>query len=130
MSKNEINDNDSKNNLLKTSYEGNSYDGEFDELNNEIDKIINWPKINRESNRNLNDSFEENSSLNTTPTPIVTSSQNFNNNLSKIKDLNQQDFFHNFFALTGNRNDDIFNNQKKNINQYSKLIENYIYKIL
>ncbi len=130
MSKNEINDNDSKNNLLKTSYEGNSYDGEFDELNNEIDKIINWPKINRESNRNLNDSFEENSSLNTTPTPIVTSSQNFNNNLSKIKDLNQQDFFHNFFALTGNRNDDIFNNQKKNINQYSKLIENNPYQKL
>ena len=130
MSKNEINDNDSKNNLLKTSYEGNSYDGEFDELNNEIDKIINWPKINIESNRNLNDSFEENSSLNTTPTPIVTSSQNFNNNLSKIKDLNQQDFFHNFFALTGNRNDDIFNNQKKNINQYSKLIENNPYQKL
>ncbi len=130
MSKNEINDNDSKNNLLKTSYEGNSYDGEFDELNNEIDKIINWPKINRESNRNLNDSFEENSSLNTTPTPIVTSSQNFNNNLSKIKDLNQQDFFHNFFALTGKRNDDIFNNQKKNINQYSKLIENNPYQKL
>ena len=69
MSKKEINDNDSKNILLKTSYEGNSYDEEFDELNNEIDKIINWPKINRESNRNLNDSFEENSSLNTTPTP-------------------------------------------------------------
>ena len=120
MSKNEIKDKDSKNNILQSSYEGNSYDGEFDELNNEIDKIINWPKINRERNRkNLNDSFEENSSLNSTPTPIVTSSQNFNDNISKIKDLNQQDFFHNFFALTGNRNDNIFNVQKKNINQYS-----------
>ena len=132
MSKNEIKDKDSKNNILQSSYEGNSYDGEFDELNNEIDKIINWPKINREHNRkNLNDSFEENSSLNTTPTPIVTSSQNFNDNISKIKDLNQQDFFHNFFALTGNRNDNIFNVQKKNINQYSNnQIENNPYQKL
>ena len=103
MSKNERKDKDLKKNMIKSSYEGSSYDGEFDELNSEIDKIINWSKINREQNKNINDSFEENSSLNTTPTPIVTPIQHFNN---KIKDLNQQDCFHNFFALTGNRNDD------------------------
>ena len=126
MSKNERKDKDLKKNMIKSSYEGSSYDGEFDELNSEIDKIINWSKINREQNKNINDSFEENSSLNTTPTPIVTPIQHFNN---KIKDLNQQDCFHNFFALTGNRNDDNFNFQKKIIDHYShNQIENNPYQ--
>ena len=112
--KNENNVN-SKISQMKSLGDGSSYDGEFEELNDEIDKMVNCHKLNFEG-RNIYDSFEENSSLNTTPTPIIQSSQHFKNNLTKIKDINQQDFFHNFIALSGNRNDNYYQYQKKNTN--------------
>ena len=104
--KNENNVN-SKISQMKSLGDGSSYDGEFEELNDEIDKMVNCHKLNFEG-RNIYDSFEENSSLNTTPTPIIQSSQHFKNNLTKIKEINQQDFFHNFIALSGNRNDNYY----------------------
>ena len=79
---------------LNINIEEKSSDFEFEELNDEIDKVLNEQKLFIEERRD-NDSFEKNSSLNTTPTPNpIRNTQTFSYDISKIKDLNQ-----NFFAL-------------------------------
>ena len=78
---------------LNMNIEENSFDFEFDELNDEIDKVLNSQKLKE-------DSFEENSSLNTTPTPNpIRNTQTFSYDITKLRNLNQ-----NFFALTENKN--------------------------
>ena len=101
-----------KNPELSISIEENSIDCEYDELNDEIDKILNNQKILIDEKR---ESESKNSSLNTTPTPNpIRTSQTFSYNLSKIKDFNQ-----NFFALTWNKNDKFHYLKKNNNLQYS-----------
>ena len=108
MSGNGKREKDKKYSELSIDIEENSCEYEFEELNDEIDKILNHQKSCIEDKKE-NDSFEENSSLNTTPTPNqIKHTQTFSYNLSKFKDLNE-----NFFALTGNKKDN-FNYLKKN----------------
>ena len=98
---------------LNINIEEKSSDFEFEELNDEIDKVLNEQKLFIEERRD-NDSFEKNSSLNTTPTPNpIRNTQTFSYDISKIKDLNQ-----NFFALIGNKNNN-FNYIKKYTPQFS-----------
>ncbi len=98
---------------LNINIEEKSSDFEFEELNDEIDKVLNEQKLFIEERKD-NDSFEKNSSLNTTPTPNpIRNSQTFSYDISKIKDLNQ-----NFFALIGNKNNN-FNYIKKYTPQFS-----------
>ncbi len=113
MSGNGKREKDKKYSELSIDIEENSCEYEFEELNDEIDKILNHQKSCIEDKKE-NDSFEENSSLNTTPTPNqIKHTQTFSYNLSKFKDLNE-----NFFALTGNKKDN-FNYLKKNNPQFS-----------
>ena len=94
---------------LNINIEDNSCDYEFDELNDEIDKVLNEQKF-----KENDDSFEENSSLNTTPTPNpIRNSQTFSYDITKLRNSNQ-----NFFALTENKNDK-FHFFKKNYPQFS-----------
>ena len=99
-----------KNPQLSISIEENSIDCEYDELNDEIDKILNNQKNLIDEKR---EKESQNSSLNTTPTPNpIRNSETFTYNISKIKDFN------NFFGLTWNKNDK-FHYLKKNNPQYS-----------
>ena len=94
---------------LNINIEDNSCDYEFDELNDEIDKVLNEQKF-----KENDDSFEENSSLNTTPTPNpIRNSQTFSYDITKLRNSNQ-----NFFALTENKNDK-FHFFKKHNPQFS-----------
>ena len=74
---------------LNINIEDNSCDYEFDELNDEIDKVLNEQKF-----KENDDSFEENSSLNTTPTPNpIRNSQTFSYDITKLRNSNQNFFF-------------------------------------
>ena len=113
MSENGKSEKSKKYSELNINIDENSCDYEFEELNDEIDKILNEQKSSG-NDRKENDSFEENSSLKTTPTPNpIKHTQTFSYNLSKFKDLNE-----NFFALTGYKNNK-FHYLKKNNPQFS-----------
>ena len=84
-----------KNPELSINIEENSIDCEYNELNDEIDKILNNQKLLIDEKR---EKESQNSSLNTTPTPNpIRTSQTFSYNLS-VKNFNN---YNSSFILFG-----------------------------